>query len=127
VLAHVHDPKSTLQLITRCVSSDGCALIQLTDNNCFFGRLTHRLVDLQRRIHQQSLHALNHTTLHGVSMEMEGAGFGLTACRRYLFVPGLRFVPEPLGRSVLELANRRPFADVGGEVLALFARTPTAS
>jgi cyclopropane fatty-acyl-phospholipid synthase-like methyltransferase len=122
LLAHVPDLRTTLQRVTSCVSRNGCALLQLTDDSYFFGRVAHWTGALQRRLFQPSAHVPNHMTLRLICAEMERLGFDLAQSYRYACVPGVRLLPAAITRSVVSLAARKPLASLGGEVLALFTR-----
>jgi cyclopropane fatty-acyl-phospholipid synthase-like methyltransferase len=122
LLAHVPDVPATLELVTRCVGEGGCALLQLTDDTYFFGRLGHWAGALHRRFVQPGAHVPNHMTLDSISAGMKRLGFELTRSYRYACVPGVRLLPMPLTRAVVNLGARRPASYLGGEILALFTR-----
>lgn len=74
VLAHVQSPAATLRQIARLVGPNGYALIQITDDAYFLGRMTHRAGDFRRRQMNSSVHTLNHMTLESVQTELLDAG-----------------------------------------------------
>jgi cyclopropane fatty-acyl-phospholipid synthase-like methyltransferase len=121
LLAHVPDIAATLRLVASCVAPGGCALLQLTDDSYFFGRVAHWTGALHRRFVQPSAHIPNHMTLEQVRAEMAGLGFELTSSYRYADVPGVRLLPPAMTRAIVGRADRRPLSSYGGEVLALFS------
>ncbi len=122
VLAHVDDWVSTIQLIARCVKPGGCAVIQITEDDHRLSRLTRWVLDLRAKVDKRSLSKFNRTTLCAVETEFERAGLSLATVRRYAVVPGLRFVPSRVARSLVRLASAPIVAEQGGEVLAMFVR-----
>lgn len=122
VLAHLDDWVAGLKIIERCLAPDGYAVIQLTDQGRYLGRLTRKVGDLNRRFFEHELHSMNTMTLAGVKDELSGIGLSLISMRRYVLLYGLRFAPPRLARALVGLASRSPIADRGGEVLALVAR-----
>ncbi len=123
VLAHVPSPAATLRQIARLVGPNGTAVIQITDDAYFLGRMTHRLGAFRRRHIDSSVHALNHMTLESVRTEFLEAGLKFSSSYRYVFVPGLRRLPAVVTRNVLRAANGPLLSRLGGEVLALFTRS----
>ncbi len=123
VLAHVPSPAATLRQIARLVGPNGCALIQITDDAYFLGRMTHRAGDFRRRHMNSSVHALNHMTLESVQTELLDAGLEYSRSYRYVFVPGLRRLPAAVTRNVVRAVNGPLLSRRGGEVLALFTRS----
>lgn len=122
LLAHVPDVPATLQLVTRCVAEGGRVLLQLTDDTYFFGRLGHWAGAVHRRFVQPGAHVPNHMTLDSISTEMRRLGFQLTQSYQYACVPGVRLLPAPLTRAVVNIAAKKPVSYLGGEILALFTR-----
>ena len=121
VLAHVADPVATARLIARSLVPGGCAIIQLTDEASFLGRVTYRLGALQRRTRNPELRMLNHMTLQDVRRELTLAGLSLSGCRRYVLIPGIRALPPAMTQAIFSVSTARPLARFGGEVLALFS------
>jgi SAM-dependent methyltransferase len=122
LLAHVPDWIRILYLMERCLGPSGCALIQITDQERYLGRLTRRLVNLNRTWLDRSLHMLNRLTISGVEAELQRLGLALAEVRRYALVPGVRLAPSSVARTVVAAASSTPVAEYGGEVLALLRR-----
>jgi SAM-dependent methyltransferase len=122
VLAHVPNPSATLRQIANLVGPNGCALIQLTDDAYWLGRLAHRAGALRRRFIGASGYSLNHMTLGSVCTELQSAGLKLSDSYRYILVPGLRRLPNALTRVVVRVINGSILSRRGGEVIALFTR-----
>jgi SAM-dependent methyltransferase len=121
VLAHVADPPATLRLIVRSLVPGGCAIIQLTDEASFLGRLTYRLGALRRRTRNPDLRMLNHMTLQNVRGELTLAGLKFSGFSRYVLMPGIRALPPGITQAIFSVTTARPLARFGGEVLALFS------
>jgi 2-polyprenyl-3-methyl-5-hydroxy-6-metoxy-1,4-benzoquinol methylase len=122
VLAHVPNPAATLRQIADLVGPSGYALVQLTDDAYFLGRLTHRIGTLRRRFVGKSARPFNHMTLGSICTELQNAGLQLSGSYRYVYVPGFRRLPTAVTRAAVRAINGSILSLRGGEVLALFTR-----
>jgi SAM-dependent methyltransferase len=122
VLAHVPKPSETLRQISDLVGPNGCALVQLTDDSYWLGRLTHRIGEVRRRSIGASGYSLNHMTLGSVRAELQNAGLKLSSTYRYMLIPGLRRLPDAATRGIVRAINGSILSRRGGEVVALFTR-----
>jgi SAM-dependent methyltransferase len=121
VLAHVADPPATLRLIAHSLVPGGCAIIQLTDEASFLGRITYRLGALRRRARNPELRMLNHMTLEDIRGELTLAGLTFSGFCRYVLIPGIRALPPAMTQAIFSMTTARPLARFGGEVLALIS------
>ena len=122
LLAHVPNPGSLLELVSRCVAPTGCALVQFTDNSCLLGRASNWLGAVLRRLFHPGAHTLTRMTIDDVLSDMAKHGFRMTRSYRYVFLPGVQRLPPPVTHAVVQLAGRKPIAKYGGEVIAAFSR-----
>jgi len=122
VLAHFPNPRSLIDLVSRCVAPAGCALLQFTDNSFLLGRASNRLGVLVRRRFHPAAHSLNQMTINDVLSDMAKHDFRMTASYRYVFLPGLQRLPSPVTHAIAHLAGSKPIANCGGEVIAAFSR-----